>query len=202
MEPGEQIHHFDYVVSSRGQMKFLHIFCFFFFYCGSLTSMDLLKTRWMWSEMDDRRALRGGFVEASIGELVERMSDLKRSEWHWTGKQPGDQGIMNRETWDVGREWVVSRKSRVQQRNKNEGQRPKAKGKHRKRKKKKKENGKEKDKKESSHSRESKKFRMCWYWLQLKPTALGAIGAILVFFLSDLSIYRWLDIYNYIQHWI
>lgn len=80
MEPGEQIHHFDYVVSSRGQMKFLHIFCFFFFYCGSLTSMDLLKTRWMWSEMDDRRALRGGFVEASIGELVERMSDLKRSE--------------------------------------------------------------------------------------------------------------------------
>lgn len=43
--------------------------------------MDLLKTRWMWSEMDDRRALRGGFVEASIGvELVERMSDLKGSE--------------------------------------------------------------------------------------------------------------------------
>lgn len=51
-----------------------------FFYCGSLTSMDLLKTRWMWSEMDDRRTLRGGFVEASIIKLVERMSDLKRSE--------------------------------------------------------------------------------------------------------------------------
>lgn len=48
----------------------------------------------------------------------------------------------------MGREGVVSRKLRVQQRNKNEGQRPKAKGKHEKRKKKK-EDGKEKIKKKA-----------------------------------------------------